>query len=305
MPSVTLVESAKLTQNMLVRGIIQNIIEVNPLFDDMPFLPIQSNALVFDRENTLGDVQETGIGGTITANNPATFTEITARLIRIVGDVEVDNLIESTRSDSGMSQTDTQITAKTKEMGRRYQTLMINGLGVSNQFPGMSLLCAPTQKVDTGVNGGAFSFDILDEMLSLVTAKDGTVDWIMMPRRTMNSFRRARRVLGGTTPDHIETSNGRNVMQYEGIPVYRNDFLPINQTKGTGSNQTTIYCGTWDDGSESNGLVGLTSMRDAGISLIQVGQMEGQDTTKWRLRWYCGMTLFNEKALACADGITD
>ena len=80
MATVTLVEASKLTQDMLLAGVIEQIIEVNPMFELFPFMEIEGNALSYNREATLGDVQFLGVGGTITAKNPATFTKKSASL---------------------------------------------------------------------------------------------------------------------------------------------------------------------------------------------------------------------------------
>ena len=45
MATVTLAESAKLTQDMLLAGVIEQIVEVNPLFELFPFMEIEGNAL--------------------------------------------------------------------------------------------------------------------------------------------------------------------------------------------------------------------------------------------------------------------
>ena len=45
MASVTLAESAKLAQDELVAGVIENIITVNRMFDVLPFDSIEGNSL--------------------------------------------------------------------------------------------------------------------------------------------------------------------------------------------------------------------------------------------------------------------
>ena len=84
-----------------------------------------------------------------------------------------------------------------------------------------------------------------------------------------------------------------------------NDYIPLNQTKGTGSNQTTIFAGTFDDGSRSHGLAGLTAENASGINVVDVGEAEDKDEHIWRVKWYAGLALFSEKGLSCADGITN
>src|ERR1700748_3043486 len=99
MSSVTLVESAKLAQNELVAGVIENIITVNRMFDILPFDSIDGNALAYNRENVLGDVSMAGVGSTYTAlgagKYPASFTQVTANLTTIMGDAEVNGLIQA------------------------------------------------------------------------------------------------------------------------------------------------------------------------------------------------------------------
>ena len=69
MASVTLAESAKLTQNDLAVGVIETVITVNQMFETLPFDGIQGNAIAYNRENALGDIQVAGVGDTITAKN--------------------------------------------------------------------------------------------------------------------------------------------------------------------------------------------------------------------------------------------
>ena len=98
---------------------------------------------------------------------------------------------------------------------------------------------------------------------------------------------------------------GDEVPGYRQVPIFRNDYIPQNQTKGTGSNQTTIFAGNLDDGSRQHGIAGLTASRQAGVNVTDVGESETRDERIWRVKWYSGLALFSEKGLSCADGITN
>ena len=41
MATVTLVEASKLTQDMLLAGVIEQVVEVNPMFEVFPFMEIE------------------------------------------------------------------------------------------------------------------------------------------------------------------------------------------------------------------------------------------------------------------------
>lgn len=311
MASVTLAESAKLAQDELVAGVIENVITVNHFFEVFPFDAIDGNALTYNRENALGDVQSLGVGGTITAKAAATFTKVSSSLTKIIGDAEVDGMIRATRSSDGNDQTATQIASKAKSAGRSYQNQMVNGDGTSDTYAGMLSLVDVSQTIiqDTAgvtTNGGALSFAKMDELLDLVTDKDGQVDYIMAHGRTIRSYLALLRALGGTTPGDVYTMpSGKTVPAYRGIPIFRNDWLPINQTQGSLTNGTTMFAGTFDDGSRSHGITGLTAANAAGIQVQPVGTSETKDEDIWRVKWYCGMALFSLKGLACLKGLSN
>jgi hypothetical protein len=305
MPSVTLVESAKLANDELVAGVIANVITVNMMFELLPFDDIEGNSLAYNRENVLGDVQTVTVGDTITAKNAATFTKVNSNLTTIIGDAEVNGLIQATRSGD-TDQEATQIASKAKAAGRSYQLQLITGDGTGNTFPGLLALTDATQKVTTGNNGGALSFAFLDELLDLVVDKDGQTDYLVMHARTIRSYKALVRALGGAMADDVyEMPSGNRVIAYSGVPIFRNDYIPINQVKGTGSNQTTILAGTLDDGSRTHGIAGLTARQSAGIVIENVGIHQSKDERITRVKWYCGLALFSLKGLASADGITN
>lgn len=306
MASVTLSESAKLTQDMLVAGIIENIVTTNPFFEILPFDALEGNALAYVREDTLGDVEALAVDGTITAKNPATFSQVTDTLTTIIGDAEVNGLIQATRSDMN-DQTGVQIASKAKNVGRTYQNQLINGDGTGANVDGLlNRLPAGQQVTSLGANGDALSFVILDEMLHLVKDKDSQVDYIMMPLRTLRAYYAlARSANGAGLMETITLPSGRSVSAYAGVPIFANDWLPVNQTKGTGTNTTTIMAGTLDDGSRSHGIAGLTAANAAGINVIDVGEAENKDNRIWRIKWYVGLALFSNLGIAWADGITD
>lgn len=308
MASVTLTESAKLAQDELVAGVIENVITVNEMFDLLPFDGIDGNALAYNRENVLGDVQVAGVGTTITAKNPATFTHVTSTLTTIIGDAEVNGLIQATRSGDGNDQTAVQVASKAKSAGRKYQDQLINGDGTGNTFTGLMGLVAAGQTIGAGdgaANGAALSFEDLDALIDLVTDKDGQVDYIMMHGRTRRKYLALLRALGGTSPGDIYTMpSGRQVPAYRGIPIFRNDWIPINQTQGTSVNATSVFAGTFDDGSRTHGIAGLTAATEAGIKVKYVGEKEDADESITRITWYCGLALFSEKGLAMLEGVT-
>ncbi|OHE69831.1 MAG: hypothetical protein A2Z99_08315 [Treponema sp. GWB1_62_6] len=303
MASVTLVESAKLSDNELIAGVIENVITVNQMYEALPFETIDGNALQYTRENALGAVQLGTVGTEIVAGKAAaTFTSVTSALTTIVGDAEVNGLIQATRS-SHTDQTGSQVASKAKSAGRQFQDMLVNGTGINNQFTGLLALVDATKIV---AQDGALSFALLDNLIDLVTDKDGEVDYFAMNARTRRSFFNLVRSLGGASvTEVVQLPNGATVPAYRSIPIFRNDYIPVNQTAGSLTNCTTVLAGTFDDGSESIGIAGLTAANDGGIVIKDVGEHQTRDEHITRVLWYCGLALFNLNGLAAGTGVTN
>lgn len=305
MATVTLAESAKLSQDTLITGIIESIVSVNPLYELMPFTEITGNALAYVRENVLGDVQYLAVGGTITAKNPATFTNVTASLTTLIGDAEVNGLIQATRSDR-VDQTAIQVASKAKSLARQYQATMITGDGTAGTFTGLSGLLAGSMTISAGVNGGVLTFELLDQLIDSIKDKDGQVDYIMSSFSMRRKYLSLLRSLGGASINEVLTlPSGRQVPMYRGVPWLVNDFVPTNQTQGTAvGTATTIFAGTFDDGSHKFGISGLTASGSAGIRVQNVGPKEAADETITRVKMYCGFANFSQLGLGAIIGLT-
>jgi hypothetical protein len=313
MASVTLSESAKLSLNQLVQGVIENIITVNRMFELLPFDGIEGNALAYDRENTLADIQTSGIDAAVTAKSPATFTQVTSTLTTIIGDAEVNGLIQATRSNIN-DQRAIQVASKAKSAGRKFQDMLINGDGTGDTFVGLLNLVDSSQVLGAGTgtggaaaaNGTTLSFADLDMLLDTITDKDGEVDFISMNARTIRSYFALLRSLGGANIDQVVTlPSGTQVPAYRGVPILRNDWIPINLTTGTSNTTTTIFAGNFDDGSRTHGIAGLTAETEAGIHVVDVGESEYKDNSITRVKWYCGLANFSARGLASLSGITN
>ena len=302
--SVTLAESAKLSQNQLLRGVIANTITVNQSFQVIPFLGIEGNALQYNRENVLGDVMVAGVGSEITANAAATFTSQTASLTTIIGKAAVNGLVQATRSNY-TDQAAVQLSSKAKAVGRKYQDLFINGdSGTANEFDGLLNLVSAGQTVSaTATDGDVLTLEKLDAGISLVTAKDGQVDFIMANDREIRKYMSLLRAHGGVSINEVvNLPDGSQILGYRNIPIFRNDWVPITQTEGSSTDASTILLGTWDDGG-GTGVSGITAMGDAGMRVVPVGQSESYDEEIWMIKWYAGLVNFSDKGLAAVSGI--
>lgn len=307
MASVTLAEASKLGLNDLQSGVVENIVTASAFYQVLPFEEIYGNALAYNRENALGDVQVLGVDGTITAKAAATYTAKTAGLTTIIGDAEVNGLVvaQGIGGNAGNDVVAAQIASKAKAIGREYQRLLIAGdSGNANEFDGLARLVAASQKIDS--NATALSLTAMDELLSAVTAKNGQVDFITMHSKGINKLKALLRALGGATPEYVQmgySADGRPnmVLMYDGVPVFRNDYIATNG--GAGTNESTVFAGCFNDGT-GNGIAGLTAANGAGVQVQPVGASETKDSEIWRVKFYSGLVSYSDLGLAAITEVT-
>ena len=312
MATQTLAEAAKLINNDIVAGVAEDIITTSPVWSVMPWTGYEGQGLVLNRENALGNVQHLAVGGTITAKAAATFTQSTVTAVTTIGDAELNGLVAAQSSGAGIDQMAIEVSSKAKSVGRYLQTGVATGDGSSPNLNSLHSLCDATQ-FTTAAATQVLSFTLLDELLNLVKAKDGEVDFMMCAGRTLRSYRTLVRALGGVNETVVfDMGNGRkrNVDVYNGIPIFQNDYLSIAETANgaalTTGALTSVYAGCWDDGSQKVGVSMIHPVAvPAGIVVEEVGKKETADESIVRVKSYSNFASFNRKGLARLTSISN
>lgn len=297
------VEAEKLSNNQLIAGVIEEIIDRDELFALLPFSKIDGKALVYNRENTISegdflDVSSANSNNTV-PEGAATFTEITAKLRILAGDVDVDKFLDATMSDT-TNQRAIQIAAKAKALARKFRRTLAIGNSGNNalEFDGVATMNPGGQTIYAGDNGAAITFTMLDELLDAVPYG---ADAIMMRSGTLRAFRVLLRALGGTVPESVMIKDFGMVPAHNGVPIIVNDFLPGNETRGSNSATCSIYALRLN---EVDGMHGIYGGDTAGIAVEDIGTLENKDATRTRVKWYCGTALRSSKSIARLAGVT-
>jgi len=303
MASQTLAEAKKFINDDIVAGIVEDIITINPLFDVLPFDGYAGQGIILNREETLGDAGLYAVGDTITHKTPAAFEQATFKATKIIGDVEMDDLVQLQSESGGVDQLAIEISSKAKTISRIFQTGVAQGTGTGTGIHSLHSLCDSGQYCIASA-GRAISFELLDELLDLVKAKDGQVDWIMMPRRTIRSYKALLRALGGTPAEWVVTlPGGRQTIGYENIPIFPNEYLSVAETANgaalTGGNLTSVWAGVFDDGTRRVGVSGIHPERaPAGITVKAIGTSQTKDEEVYRVKMYANFASYNRRGIA-------
>lgn len=310
MAIMTLVEAKKYVRDELLEGIIEDIITINPFYSLLPFTGYDGHGVIGNREKILADVAMYDVNATITARNVSEVDQVTYTATKIIGDADIDALIQLQSKSGGVDLIANEISSKAKSISRRFQQGMVSDDGLAPNMHSFHTLCDPTQTFGHAT-GEDLSFDLLDQLIDYVTAKDGKVDFIMLPPRTFRSYKTLLRALGGTPAEWVvELPDGRYTIGYEDIPIFKNPYLSVAETPQgaalTGGALTSIYAGCFDDGTLKTGITAIhPSGAPAGIQVEMIGKNVNKDSETFRVKQYTNMALMNRRALARLTSINN
>ncbi len=294
--ALTLAEGAKLSNDVLLEGVIETVINDSPVLQRLPFIEIVGNGLTYNRENVAATAAFFAVGDTWTEDTP-TFTQVTTALSILGGDADVDNYLARTRNNVQDLEA-AVVPLKAKAVQQKFDDTFVNGDTGSdaNAFDGLDVLCSAGQTVSMGANGAQLTLARLDETIDKV--RGGKPDMLLMSRRTRRELTALARSAGSGVVEQERDEFGRMVQFYDAVPIGVNDYISDAQTQGTASDASTIFALQFGEGV----VVGLSG--PGGLGVERVGSLETKDATRIRVKWYVSSALFNELKLARLIGIT-
>ncbi len=294
--AITLAEAAKLSNDMLLVGVIETIIYDSPILQLLPFIEIVGNGLTYNQENEAATAAFYDVGDTWVESTP-TFTQKTATLKILGGEADVDNFLTATRSTiQDLEAAIVQL--KAKAVQQKFEDTFINGdTGVDpKSFDGIDTLCVAEQTVSMGVDGGTITLEKLDELIDKL--KGGKPEMLLMSRRSRRKLTALSRAAGGVLVTD-RNQFGQMVEFYDAIPVGVCDWIADDKTVGGSDDCSTIYTLKFGEGA----VAGLTS--PGGLQVERVGSLESRDASRSRVKWYVSIAAFNTIKLAKLIGVRD
>lgn len=303
--ALTLTQSADLSQNMLYKGIVEELIKESPLMARYPFMDIKGNALAVNREDedSLGSVSFVAVNSVV-PESTAEWDQTTFSLYKIVADADVDHLIQKTRSNIN-DQMAAQIKVKTKLIAHKFEDQAVYGsTSTSNGFAGLHSLVESGQQVHMGASstGAKLTLEKLDELVDTVLG--GKPDLLLMNKKIRRRIAQKLRAVGSYQVERDEYGN--YVTMWNDVPIVVTDWITQTETISataygakTGGVCSSIFAIRFGEG---DGLCGIQS---GGIETEVFPKLEQYDATRTRIKWYVGQALFSTKAIARLDGIVD
>jgi hypothetical protein len=306
--AITLSEAAELTQDKMVKGVIQTLLLESPLMRKLPYVTLVGNALAINREDEdhPSTVAWRPVNGTWTESVGQT-TQVTFPLKVLGGDADVDNFLQKTRSNINDLMA-AQVKMKSKAMAHEFEDCAVYGAASgTNQFDGLHTLIdalPATQQLHMGSSGTGAPLSIMKlmELIDVVTA--GQADFILMNkaiRRRLTQY-----LMANASYMTARDEFGNQVPEWDGIPILTTDFIAQTEAISGG-----VYSGKSGGATSSvfavhlGEMEGLVGLQNGGIDKEVWPKLESKDAMRTRLKWYVSMALYSTKALARIDGVTN
>ena len=311
--AIALAEAAKLSNDVLLQGIVETILRDSPILQNMPFIEIIGNGLTYNREKTLPTAEWHAVNADWSTSPTPDFDQLTATLAILGQNADVDNYIKQTRSNvQDIEAAIIELTAKA--LRHEFESKFIYGsttgyigiTGDANTFNGLIKLIATgtagAQVVSMGGTGATLTLAKVDELIDAV--KGGKPDLLLMSRRSRRKVTALVRA-SGAYMETVKGQFGEFVQLYNGIPIGVNDWILDThvltagvETAITGGANSTIYAMQFGEGA----VCGATN---GGIQAEPVGAMEGKDASRTRVKWYVSLVDFCIQRRAALIGVQD
>ncbi|MBN1367944.1 MAG: phage major capsid protein [Dehalococcoidales bacterium] len=305
--AITLTEASKLSNDMLLRGVVETIVKDSPILQRLPFVEIVGNGLTYNQENALPTIDFYDVGDTWNESTP-TFTQKTANLRIMGGDADVDNFLKATRSNVQDLEA-AIIELKAKALRDKFEDSFIYGNSNVNtkQFDGLRKTIdtgtAGSQVIAAGASGATLTLSMVDQLIDAV--QGGKPDMLLMSRRSRRKINALVRASGGMM-DSDRDSWGNFIQFWDGIPIGVSDWqLDTHTVSGgvetgtTGGTCSVIYALQFGEG----GVCGLTA--PGHLTVEPIGSLESKDASRTRVKWYVSMAIFSAIKAAALIGVQD
>ena len=318
----TLVEYEYLAKDALKAGIAKTIVVESPWLRYLPFIEIVGNNLLYNMETVEAAADFYSVGEQWVEGTP-TWEQRSTELSILGGDADVDSFIQQTRKDQNIEAA--VIELKAKAIAAKFELHAVLGrttasatYSTSKSFKGLLRIIGECESSSTtdldGVNNTqvcpanaastVLTLDMLDELIDRVKPKPTHLIMNSALRRKVKSLARAAgnnlEVALGKLGMPVERYGEQEILICDHIPNNIQDgassVLPIASydptiTRAAGYDNSVIFAVRF-------GEDGLCGCQNGGIQTELIGKLENKDAFRTRIKFYCGMALFNKLASA-------
>lgn len=299
--ALTLIEAAKLSSDMLTRGVIETFASTSAVLERLPFADVEGNAYRYNVEQALPGIAFRGVNEGFTESVGVVNPKVESLVIG-GGDSDVDRFIVQTRSNvNDVRAVHDRLKVKALSLAITKTFFDGDSLTTPKEFDGLNKrLAGGTQEMVAGANGAAVTQNLLDQLIDKI---DGAPDVLLMSKAMRREVEKVARANAQIT--YGLDAFGRRVTEYAGIPVgiietdhLDAEILDFDETQGSSNVTGSIYAVRFG---EEEALWGI---QNGGISVRDLGELDTKPVFRTRVEWYLGLVAGHPRAAARLKGIT-
>lgn len=301
---LTLIEQAKLVQDPLARGVIEEFPRNSAVLERLPFMNVSSDSYKYNREASLPGVAFRGINENYDEST-GVINPVTESLSVLGGHSDVDRVLVKTQGNINSIRA-IHDGLKAKSASLFFTKCFFKGDSESEprSFDGLQERLTGSQLIDMGSTSGGDTLTLakLDELIDAVQGGPDVLFMNKTMRRKVNTLIRA----AGQATETVSDSFGRMINAYAGIPigVIENDeqdnaILTFTEAAPGGGSSvcTSIYAVRFGVSEYVSGL------QCGPLEVIDHGLYAGGIHYRTTIEWICGLACFSSKSAARLRGI--
>ena len=300
MAGISLVQSARMTNDVLQAGVIEVLATESKLLQLLPFMNVAGSGYTYNIEKNLGSAQFRAVNGGYT-NAAIETIPVTERIVIMGDEAIVDTYQIAVHSDiNNLMAIEVQL--RTKAIAHKFEKCFMtggtaSGSGVPSETAANEFVGIITRYVNN-IPEQADKRDDLQKIMAAQTFKakdpedligdlDLLLDMVAGGAEALIMNKKTRRKLtakGRAFCDYRQGEFGTQFLQYGGVDVVDVDgeILADDYIIACRFGSKEAVCGL------QNGSVRVTAL----------GEMESQPQVKTRIEWFVGLAVFNPKTVA-------
>lgn len=312
--ALSLIEATKASSEQLKLGVVETLIEENPMLEVLTWMPFEGIALRHFEEGTLPNVQFRNVNEGYTQSF-GTDSDHYWGVAILGGEVKVDNfLVNVVATRESLEAKQWKKLAKANSMRFSYEAFNGTGAVGTKGFKGIKTLISEGfgQTHANSTTGAVIDLDKLDEAIDLFR-NQGRPDVALVNRTHRRQVTKAARtsVTGVSLIDVGTDVFGRKVNFYDGIPFRLlgdgmnssgtvGPILDFNEDPGDATSDcSSLYLAKIGE-DDVTGLLG----KGGSFEAKQFGELESGPQRLGRMEWYPGIAIFNQYSIVRLTGIT-
>jgi len=297
--AVTLAQTAAITQNQLVKGVMETFVQESAVFDRIRLAPIAGNAYSYNTEEALPGTAFRTVNEAY-VESTGVINQRTENIVILGGDADVDRFLQQTSSATLGDLRAIQTRMKVKSAQATYADAFFNGDVAVNPkgFDGLRKRLIGEQVLNATATLASEAFlDNLDLLFARV--EGGAPDVVYADASQIARLKALGRKVGGAEYINSEIT-GKREWTWNGVAfvdpgntwdgrkiLAAGDMYAVKFASGLGVDQ---------------GVLGLTN---GGVQAYDLGELQEKPAYRTRIEFYCGLAVQGGKAAARLTGITN